>query len=252
VGTANVGIQVSDEGRNAVSNVRLYRMSTAEHDCPWGLKAAELLKRRGIPFEDHPLTSEEAIEAFKTAHGVTTTPQIFSGPERIGGYSDLAQRLGERAESADYSYTPVMAVFGSTLLMALVLAGPILRQFMGLSICVLAILKLIDLSSFAESFSKYDLISQRWRGWGKVYPGVELLIGLGFLSATPVPLAGWIAVVVGIPGMVSVLKAVYVDKLALNCACVGGNSKTPLGIISFSEYAMLTLMGWAIGAGASG
>lgn len=49
--------------------------------------------------------------------------------------------------------------------------------------------------------------------------------------------------------MISVLKAVYIDKLALNCACVGGNTKTPLGIVSFSEYAMLSIMGFVIAAG---
>ena len=90
---------------------------------------------------------------------------------------------------------------------------------------------------------KYDLITQRWRPWGKLYPGVELLIGLGFLLSSPLPLAGWAALVVGVPGMASVIKAVFVDKLALNCACVGGNTKTPLGIISFTEYAILTVMG---------
>jgi hypothetical protein len=72
---------------------------------------------------------------------------------------------------------------------------------------------------------------------------VELLIGLGFLMKPPLPMAGWIALIVGIQGMISVLKAVYIDKLALNCACVGGNSKTPLGMISFTEYAMQSLMG---------
>ena len=35
--------------------------------------------------------------------------------------------------------------------------------------------------------------------------------------------------------MVSVGKALLIDHLALNCACVGGNSKTPLGVVSFAE-----------------
>ena len=32
--------------------VRLYRMSTAEHECPWGIKAVKLLEEQGIEFED--------------------------------------------------------------------------------------------------------------------------------------------------------------------------------------------------------
>ena len=227
-------------------DVHVYRMSMPEHECPWGLKAIELMQQRGIGFEDHRLTSKEEVNAFKERYGVPTTPQIFSGEKRIGGYTDLAVLLGEEAEGAEYSYTPVIAVFGTALLMALVLGDNVIQRFMGFSICALAMLKLMDVDSFAASFVKYDLATQRWRVWGKLYPGVELLIGLGFLLKPPMPLAGWIALIVGIQGMISVIKAVYIDKLALNCACVGGNSKTPLGIISFTEYAIQSLMGLAV------
>ncbi len=227
-------------------DVHVYRMSMLEHECPWGLKAIELMQQRGIGFEDHRLTSKEEVNAFKERYGVPTTPQIFSGEKRIGGYTDLAALLGEEAEGAEYSYTPVVAVFGTALLMALVLGDNVIQRFMGFSICALAMLKLMDVESFAASFVKYDLATQRWRVWGKLYPGVELLIGLGFLLKPPMPLAGWIALIVGIQGMISVIKAVYIDKLALNCACVGGNSKTPLGIISFTEYAIQSLMGLAV------
>ena len=33
--------------------VKLYRMSTPEHECPWGLKAVNLLDEKDIEFEDH-------------------------------------------------------------------------------------------------------------------------------------------------------------------------------------------------------
>ena len=232
--------------KQLLADVQLYRMSLPGHECPWGLKAIALLEDRQIKFEDHRLTSQEAVDAFKTKHCVATTPQIFSGTTRIGGYTDLANHLGVKPDSADTSYTPVIAVFGTTLLMALALNVDVIRLFMGFSICALAMLKLMDVNAFAASFVKYDLISQRWRLWARIYPGVELLIGLGFLHEPPLPLAGWIALLIGVPGMVSVLKAVYVDKLALNCACVGGNSKTPLGIVSFSEYAIQTVMGFLV------
>ena len=187
------------------------------------------MNSRGIDFEDHLLRSQDEVNAFEQRHDVATTPQIFSGDRRIGGYSDLAALLGVEAEGATYSYTPVIAVFGTALLMALVLGESILQQFMGFSICALAMLKLMDVESFAASFVKYDLITQRWRCWAKMYPGVELLIGLGFLCNPPLLLAGWAAVVVGAPGMASVLQAIDIDKLALNCSCVGGNSTPPWG-----------------------
>ena len=232
--------------KQSLSDVRVYRMSTQDHECPWGLKAIELLQKRQIPFEDHRLISQEQVDSLKERLGVLTTPQIFSGNDRIGGYSDLAALLGEEVKGADYSYTPVIAVFGTALLMALVLGVRVIQHFMGFSICALAMLKLMDVDSFSASFSKYDLLTQRLPIWGKIYPGVELLIGLGFLFETPLSIAGLIAFVVGVQGMISVFKAVYIDKLALNCACVGGSTKTPLGIISFSEYAIQSLMGFII------
>ena len=45
------------------------------------------------------------------------------------------------------------------------------------------------------------------------------------------------------PYMASVIKAVYVDKLALNCACVGGNSNVPLGFVSLTENLVMIGMG---------
>ena len=145
--------------------VRLYRMDLPDHPCPWGLRALRLLQDQHIPFEDHRLISSEAVEAFKAAHGVTTTPQIFAGPERIGGYTELAARLGVRPETAEISYTPVVAVFSTAALMALALSAGV-SGFMGIAICLLAMLKLMDMEAFAASFHKYDLLSQRWWALG--------------------------------------------------------------------------------------
>jgi hypothetical protein len=44
-------------------------------------------------------------------------------------------------------------------------------------------------------------------------------------------------------GAVSVVKAVYIDKRALKCACVGGDSNVPLGFISLTENLMMAGMG---------
>ncbi|AFY54306.1 glutaredoxin-like protein [Rivularia sp. PCC 7116] len=228
-----------------LEKVRVYRMSTPEHECPWGLKAVNLLNEKGIDFEDHKLTSREEIDEFKAKHHVETTPQIFSGDERIGGYTDLAEKLDVEAEGADYSYTPVIAIFSSAGLMALATTMG-LTGFMGFSLSLLATLKLMDIESFAEGFEKYDLITKRIKPYAKVYPFAELAIALGFLSGVAPLVTGITSLFIGVSGGISVFKAVYIDKLALNCACVGGNSKAPLGIISFAENAIMALMGGAL------
>ena len=207
-----------------------------------GRRAVDLLTEREIPFEDIKLRSPEEIAAFKAKYGVTTTPQIFFGAERIGGYTDLAEQLDVKAQKAEYSYTPVIALFSTagamTLATSLGMTG-----FMGISLSMLATLKLMDLKSFTESFEKYDSIAKRFKLYGKAYPFAELAIALGFLSGIAPLATGVGASIVGVSGAVSVFKAVYIDKMALNCACVGGNSKAPLGIVSFAENAIMAGMG---------
>ncbi|MGB3613174.1 MAG: glutaredoxin [Elainellaceae cyanobacterium] len=222
--------------------VRLYRMSMPEHECPWGLRAVNLLNEKGIEFEDHKLTSKEEVEAFKAKHSVPTTPQIFFGSDRIGGYSELAEHFDVEAEEAEYSYTPVAAIFSTAGLIALA-ASLGMSGFMGVSLSMLASLKLMDLESFTESFEKYDLITRRVKPYGKAFPFLELLLGLGFLSGIAPVVTGVGSLLLGTSGAVSVFKAVYIDKLELNCACVGGNSKAPLGVISFLENAIMIVMG---------
>ena len=67
------------------------------------------------------MRSREEIDAFKAKHNVNTTPQIFAGDERIGGYTDLAEKLDVEVESEEEetSYVPVIAVFSTAGLMAL-------------------------------------------------------------------------------------------------------------------------------------
>ncbi|AFY61074.1 glutaredoxin [Synechococcus sp. PCC 6312] len=222
--------------------VKVYRMSMPGHECPWGVKAVALLNDKNIPFEDIHLTTKAEVEDFKALHQVKTTPQIFWGETRIGGYTDLAAYLEVQAEAAEYSYTPVIALFSTAGLMTLATSLGF-TGFMGIALSMLASLKLMDLDAFAESFAKYDLVMQRCKPYGKIYPFLELFIGLGILSGLTPIVTGVGALVVGVSGGISVFKAVFIDKLALNCACMGGNSKAPLGVVSFAENAIMALMG---------
>ena len=51
-----------------------------------------------------------------------------------------------------------------------------------------------------------------------------------------------VALVIGTIGAVSVIKAVYIDKRELKCACVGGDSNVPLGFLSLTENVMMVAM----------
>jgi glutaredoxin 3 len=71
----------------------IYRMVLPDHTCPFGARAKQLLEENGYDVDDQILGSREEVEAFKEEHGLSTTPLIFIGDEKIGGCDDLEERL---------------------------------------------------------------------------------------------------------------------------------------------------------------
>jgi len=232
----------------------IHRMVMPEHTCPYGLKALHLLKSRGYRVEDHHLTTRAETDAFKAEHGVKTTPQVFIDGQRIGGHDDLRRYLGLPVRDPDaVSYRPVVAIFAMAAAMALGLSwhmtGALLtvaaaEWFVSLSMCILALLKLQDVDGFATMFLNYDLLARRWVPYATLYPFGEGLAGV-LMTAHALPwLSIPVALFIGTIGAVSVFKAVYLDKRELKCACVGGNSRVPLGFVSLTEN--LFMIGMAL------
>lgn len=241
-------MSASTQPRHAV----LYRMVMDKHVCPYGLKARDLLQRQGYRVEDHWLTSREATDAFKAEHGVKTTPQIFIGGERIGGYDDVRRHFGKPvADPKATTYKPVIALFSITALMALATSYNVegalftvraAELFIGFSMAVLSLLKLQNIESFATMFLNYDLLAQRWVRYSYIYPFAEGLAGVLMIAGAFNWLSVPLALFIGTVGAVSVFKAVYVDRRELKCACVGGASNVPLGFVSLTENLMMIAM----------
>ncbi|MGK6356316.1 MauE/DoxX family redox-associated membrane protein [Sphingomonas sp. DT-207] len=236
---------MAENAKNAV----LYRMVTPEHICPWGLRALDLLRRKGFEVEDHHLITRAEIDAFKAEHGVPTTPQTFIGGKRIGGYDDLRRYFGLKVRDPKaLTYAPVIALFGTAAVMALAAsqaaAGtPFTLQalvwFISFAMCLLALFKLRDVASFSTMFLGYDLLAQRWVPYATLYPFAEGLAGVLMVAGVATWFAAPLALFIGTVGAVSVFKAVYIDRRELKCACVGGDSNVPLGFISLTENLMM-------------
>ncbi|MEQ9643442.1 MAG: glutaredoxin domain-containing protein [Alphaproteobacteria bacterium] len=231
----------------------LHRMETDAHICPFGLKAKDLLAREGFEVEDRTLDTRAETDAFMAEAGVETTPQVYIGGKRVGGYDDLRAYFGEDVDDGEEetTYQPVIAVFASAALMALATSWAALGDvfslrtvewFIAISMCLLAIQKLRDLESFSSQFLGYDLLAQRVVRYAYVYPFVELLAGVCMIAGALTVVAAPAALFIGTIGAVSVFKAVYVDRRELKCACVGGDSNVPLGFVSLTENLMMVAM----------
>lgn len=109
-----------------------------------------------------------------------------------------------------------------------------MHGFMGIFLLVFALLKLFDLSGFADGFQMYDLLAKRFRPYALLYPFLELALGLGYLSfwrPTFVYLATVILLGFGALGVINALRR----GLDIHCACMGNTLKVPLSTVALVE-----------------
>ena len=234
-------------------SAQLFRMATDEHICPFGLKSKDLLEREGYTVDDQLLTSREQTDEFKKQHSVETTPQAFIDNKRIGGYDDLRDYFNKpQAAQEGTTYTPVIAIFSVSFLLSVafsfasdnsLLSMQTAELFVALTMAVLAIQKLQDLFSFTNSFITYDLVAMKVVRYAYVYPFLEAFVGIGMIAGLPAYIIAPISLFIGGVGAVSVIKAVYIDKRELKCACVGGDSNVPLVFISLTENLFMIAAG---------
>lgn len=233
----------------------IYRLVTPDHVCPYGLKSLDLLKRHGFDVEDRHLETEEEAAQLRERLGVETTPQTFVDGELVGTLDDLRKLVGEPVPDPEaVSYRPVLTLFAVTFLMALgsayVATGQWLsvrtaEWFVAFTMCLLGYQKLRDIESFSTMFLNYDLLARRWVRYSYLYPWGETGAGLLMIPAVLNPLSVPVALFIGTVGAASVIKAVYIDKRELRCACVGGGSGVPLGFVSLTEnVAMVAMALW--------
>lgn len=249
---SNTATLPASPAKTATKTATIYRMVMPNHVCPYGLKALDLLKRKGFAVEDRWLETREETDAFKAKHNVETTPQIFIGGERIGGHDDLRRYLGlSVADPKATTYQPVIALFSITALMALAASFAVydtpftirtVEWFAAFSMAILAMLKLQNVDKFATMFLNYDLLARRWVPYSRIYPFAEALAGVLMISGALTWLSIPVALTIGSIGAVSVFKAVYIDKRELKCACVGGDSNVPLGFVSLTENLIMVAM----------
>lgn len=223
------------------------------HLCPYGLKAVDLLRRKGYQVDDRHLTTREQTDAFMNEHGVDTTPQVFIDGRRVGGYDELREYFGLRVlREGDTTYRPVVALFAVAALLGLaaswlafgtVLTIRSLEFFVAIAMTLLGLQKLKDVESFSTMFLNYDLLARRYVPYGYVYPYAETAAGVMMFAGVLAWVAAPLALFIGSVGAVSVFKAVYIDKRELKCACVGGDSQVPLGFVSLTENLIMVAMG---------
>ena len=120
-----------------------------------------------------------------------------------------------------------------------------MQYFMAGFFIVFSFFKFLNLTGFAESYAMYDILAKRVKVYGLVYPFIELILGVAYLTGFE-PTITYIATIC-IMGFssIGVIQSVL-DKKKIRCACLGAVFNLPMSMVTIIEnltvsYTHLTL-----------
>lgn len=114
-------------------------------------------------------------------------------------------------------------------------------DFMGLFYVVFSFFKFLDLKGFPDSFKMYDPLAKMFPVYGWIYPFIELILGLLFLTRTQINLA--LVTTIIILGITTIgVTRVLLNKKSIQCACLGTALKLPMTKATFIENSVMLVM----------
>ena len=180
----------------------------------------------------------EALQAAVSKVGVyRISPVAVAAPEPPNPFAGKADD-----ESWLATYQPLLLIAGYIAVAAFAGTGHAggvdwqawMVNFMAGFFLVFSAFKFLNLSGFADAYASYDLLAQRWYGWGFVYPFLELALGLAYLFRfSPTATHAATIALMGFSSL-GVLKALS-NRRRIPCACLGTVLKLPMSTITLVE-----------------
>jgi copper chaperone CopZ len=213
---------------------------------------SELLKVPGVTEAQLQLDSPQATISMEQHIATQVLQQAVAA---AGNYTLIDHHVGmEHPDSGTSaangdSYLPLILIFayitGITLLIQWN-SGPAdwmqgMRHFMAGFFLVFSFFKLMKLQAFAEGYRSYDMVARYFPAWAYIYPFIELLLGLAFLTGWAPLTTNWITLIVMGISTVGVARAL-VRKTKFRCACLGTVINLPLSKVTFFEDLLMVLM----------
>ena len=121
----------------------------------------------------------------------------------------------------------------------------VMLDFMGLFYIIFSFFKILDIKGFSISFRMYDPLAKKVPLYGIIYPFIEILLGIMFLTRIEVELAIILTIIVLGITTIGVTQALLNKKL-ISCACLGTTLKLPMTEATFIENALMIIMAFSL------
>jgi hypothetical protein len=101
--------------------------------------------------------------------------------------------------------------------------------------------KLMDLPGCAEGYSTYDLLVLKWKGYGYIYPFIEITLGVLYFFYIGGVYRDIFTFILMSIGTVGVWKALQ-NKDEIPCACLGMVFTVPMTKVTLFENLFMAVM----------
>ena len=116
-----------------------------------------------------------------------------------------------------------------------------MRHFMAGFFIVFSFFKLLNLRGFVDSYAMYDIVAEKWKAWGYIYPFIELALGIAYLTAWNPWITNVTTVIVLGVSTIGVVKS-NLDKRKIQCACLGDIFNLPMSKVTIIEDVSMVAM----------
>ena len=87
----------------------------------------------------------------------------------------------------------------------------------------------------------YDIVTQRWKVYGFIYPFIEFALGIAYLIQFNPVITNVTAILVMGISSIGVIKSVM-NKKKIRCACLGAVFNLPMSTVTIVEDTMMVGM----------
>lgn len=147
------------------------------------------------------------------------------------------------------TYKPILLIFGYILMLSFLIGFKnnqldfmlSMQVFMGGFFIIFSFFKMLNLKSFAESYSMYDIVAKKLYQWGYIYPFIELGLGIAYIIHFQPFITNIITLIVMSVSIIGVLESVM-NKKKIRCACLGSVFNLPMSTVTIIEDGLMILM----------
>lgn len=165
------------------------------------------------------------------------------------GYSlKQAKEEVKEPKSSIKEFIPLVVVFIYVFISAILFAllntmnfDALMRGVLGFFFIYFSLFKFLDLKGFKQGFSTYDPLAKKIGVYGYLYPFLELVLGIFYLTnnfRTFTLITTIIILSITIIGIIPKL----IKKSAIQCACLGTVLKLPLTKVTLIENSVMIVM----------